>query len=148
MRNEHMSDDSWSACSTISCDTYRASIGEWSYDNQIKIDAVWQARADVDTARAARDTAEQILVEATERVKHAMQGLPTLKARLMPPRAVNIAKANQLRAKRNADMARQLLKHRESVLDRKREEASKLGIDVRPVPELIGVPLTFTARGA
>ena len=152
------SDDSWSACSTISSDstTNQAAAaaavgweGEWSDDNQAKLDAVTDARTDVDIAEAACEAAEQVLLEATEQLKHAMQGLTNnLKARFMPPRVVNIAKANQLRAKKNANLARLRFKYCESVLERKREEASKLGIDVRPVPQLIRLPSTITARGA
>ena len=145
--------DSVSVCSTISSDTYRekrtttGGVG-WSEDNQAKLDAVWQARADVDTAKEVLDYAEEILSNATRKLHQAMRGVPTLKARFLPPRALQTAKAHHLEAKSNAKLARLRLNYCHSVLERKRLEGCKLGIDVRPVPELIRVASTVVARGA
>lgn len=139
--------DSLSVCSTISSDTYReekkatklAALGE---ANQAKLDAVWSARTDVDTAKETLAAALDALTKAEQEYRKTREGIPKLKARFMPPREVQTAKANYQEAKTSANLARMRLKHCQSVLDRKKEEGSKLGVDVRPVPELIRVSCT------
>jgi len=135
-----------SICSTISGDTHRdqktaarrASLG-WTENKQAMLDAVWSARTDVDTAKETLDKANQSLEKAVEVLKQATQGITKFKAKFVPPRSVQSAKANYQQAKSNASMAKMRLKHCQSILDRKRGEGCKLGVDVRPVPETLHV---------
>jgi len=140
MNKDHNTEDT-SVCSTISSDTHKekkqlrkaAALG-WTEAHQVKLDEVWGARDDVESAKSTLQEANEALAKAEEEWKAAKVGIPKLKRNLMPPRELQKTKANHSLAKRNASLAEQRLKHYKDVLDRKKHVGSKLGVHVVPVP--------------